>query len=358
MATCTLLGGDTASACATGVQAFQSAVTTEQNLRAVSAVQWGAYKAAKQVYDLNHSGWAQALTTFQANWNAGRTLGGSLVWDGNNILDCNSLSKCQTYVWPAWYDTNCNSASSQCQACSACGISRCTCTAGLDSQCNSGQCANHRYNANYSSYSETGVRAGLTWPAAITAWLAQNPEPQLPSPPDQTKYPDFDGVLPPHQPIPWTPFPNIICQSCEQCMNISSVAANNVSISQLQQSCVNNLQSPPTPSSPPSPTPIPSYSPSSISPTPSPAPSPTPPIYTTPVSSISSVSPMSSSYLTKNMEILIVLVFVLLIVIAISYSLLSGGEDEEQVDEEYGYPMPPLYPQILSQNLNPAYPIY
>lgn len=303
--TCTVTAGDTVNACQQSLTYFQQAIAQEQQQRDTSQQLWTTYNNTLATYNQQHTAWTAALAAFQSAWNAARTLTGSQIWDGNTTIDCNNVNTCHVGSTTLVYNCN-DVPNSQCAKCTACGYNRCSCTAGLEDYCGSSQCTNYRYNPNYASnlqlttvanspaaavavanastasiqaqllscssacYSDPTTEEGcviqcqvtyapqlaqaagtlqtalaaaaaapgakvlnnVTWASALASWNALNPEPVAPIAPTMPQY-YLDA---------WPTFPNILCQTCTQCMAFSGLSAQNINISQLQQSCVNSIQ--------------------------------------------------------------------------------------------------------------------
>lgn len=347
---CTIAQGESVSACQQSLQYFQEAVTAEQTKREASLQVWTSYRSAYTMWQNAYSAWQTAYGSFKQKWEAGRTLTGSYIWDGNATADCTAVPKATYKDAMGWvtYTRNCNdipnSAAAKCQSC---GYWRCDCTAGLDQWCKTSRCAEYRYNSNYSTFPGPGPK---TWPVAEASWLSLNPAPKAPTPPDSTRYPDYTN-------IPWPSFPNIICQSCSQCMSFDNLAANTIDINQLQQSCINKLTVPPTtptPDSSPLPpttyTPAPYTPPTTYTPTPytppttyTPTPYPPSPKPYTPAPVPYTPAPVQTDDSSSVKIMIIVGLFILLIIIGLlAYFMMAGSSQPEY------QPPGQMYPQYTS----------
>jgi hypothetical protein len=345
MSTCTIASGESVSTCQQSLQYFQQAVEEEQAKRNASLTVWTKYDSDYTNWQNALSAWTTDKANFQRNWEAGRRLTASNIWDGNSVADCNNVPTAtytDAFGWVT-YTRNCNDvAGSLASKCHSCGYHRCDCTAGLDQWCKTDRCGEYQYNANYSTYPGPTPK---TWATAESEWLYKNPKPIQPIPPDSTKYPDFRGDE-------WPNFPNIICQSCTQCMDFTNLTADQINISQLQQSCINKLQAPAPVTSPVTSTaPAPAPTPTSPAPAPAytaPAPTytaPAPPAYTPTPSPIyipkPSPAPLpASSQPTKNTKTIMLMVLLLILVIIIG--ILAGfyyyfAESDDDADYEYSY---------------------
>lgn len=343
-ATCAIASGESVSACQQSLEYFKQAVATEQAKRDASLQVWTKYRSAYTTWQNAYSAWQTAKTAFQRNWEAGRTLTASKIWDGNAVADCDAVPKA-TYkdvFGLVTYTRNCNDVPGSTAAkCNSCGYYRCDCTAGLDQWCKTGRCGEYRYNSNYSAYPGPVAK---TWGTAEAEWLVTHPIPRAPSAPDGNRYPDYTN-------IPWTQFPNIICQSCSQCMSFNNLTADKIDISQLQQSCVNKLQPPvvvPPPYVPPyvpppyvPPTTSPPYTPPY---TPSHIPSTTArTLAPVPISQSGATSESESDDgIQKKIMMLVLLLILVVIMGALIWYATSGSGGQPQ--NYSSFMMPPIQP--------------
>jgi hypothetical protein len=248
MSTCTIAAGESIDGCQKSFQYFQQAIEDEQTKRDISLQAWTRYRTAYTKWQFDTSVWNATYANYKAKWEAGRTVTGSFIWDGNATADCNNVEKATYKDALGWitYTRNCNDVPNSTAAkCQSCGYYRCDCTAGLDGWCKTSRCNDYKYNSNYSTFPGP---TPMTWVDAESLWHRNNPKPVAPTAPDLLDYTLGNGVA-------WPVFPNIICQSCSQCMNFSNLTADKIDINQLQQSCINKLQMPPPP--PPQPVPQP-----------------------------------------------------------------------------------------------------
>lgn len=182
------------------------------------------FEALVKQYEVNYSVWQAASQKYEA-WqssqqtfiNSSINLPSNMTWNGLLQVNCNQVPQFNYIdaLGTNWGMGNCNNADSNQALCTACGIKKCVCTAGLDSQCNSSKC---------NPKMDPGTFMTTTY---YTAWLAANPQPPIP------------GPAPAAPPVP-TVSANMVCTTCNQNINFSGATFNDATT--LMQGALNQSQ--------------------------------------------------------------------------------------------------------------------